>query len=1075
MTTEWFLERHGGVRGPYTADKLQALVQRGEVRPDDLIRQGMDGRPVPASKVKGLFPSTPIRSAQPPAKSTPTIPVANATSVEVRPAEDVALNSTAKTKGDRRKNASAKVRVMVNRLATDSRAAALLTAKRTDRLRVTQVSLPQAYRDLGKAIHSAQQHRSTFPDLYAEIDESLQRIQELRQVRPAKETEGFSGRAKAVAATARNAAAAKAVSLKLAGQFRSLGEAVYEKDGQSSGPSLLTSAIAEHRQHIATLDAEIAAIEQPYAGRTFTPRRLAIAGALVLGLLSFLGLSSFLGWSSHGTAASNATLVATDVGLSTGRLSKSETTMAATATPSIKSQGRTTALSLANGRPSVDKFLEYMNVAGGLKIHSIHGPDDLEGTPFARFNDILQQRCRIHVGEVENAYTSLTTHVSLFIAEPESDKEVSALVLATQIDFDNDPHFGPSNLRALRSIVERVLPEANFVDILKKRPNMLWTGQWANETFGKAAITERYNRNTHEFLVIIIVEPTAKKSDDGSEKQSSVTPERDAASRIASAPSNDVITEDFFPSSPPPRIYETHWFADPTINVNERFERRRVQFAPTVVSRVIQEGTAVNGSAEWTTCDKDSAVIFSSGDHVRQNAGCIEFGHDWDASRTLWYPFLKWGAHTGDSWTWTHPVLPEAQQNTYTVGAFSSWHGVPSVEVIEVSRQQLAGLPNLYRTIRLYAKGLGLVEILNQWQSKTTATTVLLTDKSSRPITDVKDLPNVQREERSETITPKVSEPSKVASAENLRAEAKRRASGPLADALDGEAFVKCIRVESVGGPTVIEKDESKAKIRVRVKFQTDAQAYHHFAESVQKALDRIALQKGAFSVLGPIGGLAEQFNRSRGLGYDTGQWHNVYAGELDVRFWADKIGLKRERARGRQDQKSAAMNKSQGLLQSVLVGVNTEKAATLDGSEWTYFRVPLDASLALAAAASTGFFVELRLVDKLNETVATNRFPAEINDRSRWYVRASTIYGGASPTNYRADSFQPGFDAEYYEFLKTPGKRSRPRYYLIAPLFFDLSYRESVYVPEFTIERELTLPLEKWNRVETVKCEAAF
>jgi hypothetical protein len=186
---------------------------------------------------------------------------------------------------DRLTHAPVELLEVVQRLATDARPAALLSAKRTERLQITQVSLPQSYLDLGKAIHAARQYRNTFPELYAKIDEVFQRIRELKQARPADDLAGSSGRAKAVAATSRNSAAAKVLFAKLADQFRLLGKAAFEKAGQSSGPSQLTTAIAEHHRQLATLDAEIAALEPSAASRPVKSRRILVGAVGGCGLV----------------------------------------------------------------------------------------------------------------------------------------------------------------------------------------------------------------------------------------------------------------------------------------------------------------------------------------------------------------------------------------------------------------------------------------------------------------------------------------------------------------------------------------------------------------------------------------------------------------------------------------------------------------------------------------------------------------------------------------------------------------------------------------------------------------------
>jgi hypothetical protein len=278
MTTGWFVERQGGVRGPYTRDELKALGQRGQVKPDDFIRHGLNGRPVPAPNFKGLFPSTPTRSDEPPAESAPPTPNADEPS-----GADDASAAAERSVADESSFTVPPFTVPPFKVppysVPPSEEEALLTAKRRERLRIAQFCLPQSYLDLGKAVHSAQTHQNIFPGLHAQIDASFHRIRGARST-----DDSSSGRPKLVAATPRNAAAAKPVFHKLAGQFRSLGKAAFEKDGQASGPAHLTSAIAEHHRQIETLDAEIAAIE-PHASRVITPRRVLVGAVCALGLL----------------------------------------------------------------------------------------------------------------------------------------------------------------------------------------------------------------------------------------------------------------------------------------------------------------------------------------------------------------------------------------------------------------------------------------------------------------------------------------------------------------------------------------------------------------------------------------------------------------------------------------------------------------------------------------------------------------------------------------------------------------------------------------------------------------------
>lgn len=304
MSTEWFVERKTGVSGPYTAAKLKALAEQGRVSPTDFIRRGIDGTAVPASRVKGLFdrvseptqPSPPLPppvarnvASQSPPRPMPQEPEIRLNSAEI-PSETLPDAVSIQTEDTTLKRVIEKATTVATRLRTDTKAAAQLAAKQAERAKINQLTLPNAYGVLGKAIYAAQKYQNEFADIYAEIDEGHQRVKALKEVNPAPSTRTLSEGAKSAAARLRDSVAAKALAAKVAIQLRALGEAAYKTDGQLSGPADLTSAIADLQKRVAQLDADIAQIEQPYAGRAFTPKRIAIGGASALGVCLVLAL-----------------------------------------------------------------------------------------------------------------------------------------------------------------------------------------------------------------------------------------------------------------------------------------------------------------------------------------------------------------------------------------------------------------------------------------------------------------------------------------------------------------------------------------------------------------------------------------------------------------------------------------------------------------------------------------------------------------------------------------------------------------------------------------------------------------
>ena len=57
MAVEWFCQVSGEQLGPLSARQLKTMAQRGQLTPDSQVRQGSNGKWVPAGRVKGLFSS----------------------------------------------------------------------------------------------------------------------------------------------------------------------------------------------------------------------------------------------------------------------------------------------------------------------------------------------------------------------------------------------------------------------------------------------------------------------------------------------------------------------------------------------------------------------------------------------------------------------------------------------------------------------------------------------------------------------------------------------------------------------------------------------------------------------------------------------------------------------------------------------------------------------------------------------------------------------------------------------------------------------------------------------------------
>lgn len=94
-----------------------------------------------------------------------------------------------------------KSKVLATQFAATAKSAALLTAKQTERTKILNVSLPQAYAALGKQVYSTNSHREDFAAAFTELDESHAKVERLEDQATSRPTgEKMSDKAKAVAA-----------------------------------------------------------------------------------------------------------------------------------------------------------------------------------------------------------------------------------------------------------------------------------------------------------------------------------------------------------------------------------------------------------------------------------------------------------------------------------------------------------------------------------------------------------------------------------------------------------------------------------------------------------------------------------------------------------------------------------------------------------------------------------------------------------------------------------------------------------------------------------------------------------
>jgi len=195
---------------------------------------------------------------------------------------------------DRFNAAATKAKVVVVSFAGRSKAAARIIANQAERTKLTQITLPNAYRTLGRHVHGAGSLRVDFPDAYGKIDSLLADIAKLTATGPA--VEGFKKKAMSVAKAAKDKTHAQALQLKLSHEYTVLGKAAFDKHSENSGPANVLQPILNCLALVEALAAEIADVSKSEPGAVFTPKRIAIGGLAVAALLLLLVVQlTFLG------------------------------------------------------------------------------------------------------------------------------------------------------------------------------------------------------------------------------------------------------------------------------------------------------------------------------------------------------------------------------------------------------------------------------------------------------------------------------------------------------------------------------------------------------------------------------------------------------------------------------------------------------------------------------------------------------------------------------------------------------------------------------------------------------------
>lgn len=174
---------------------------------------------------------------------------------------------------------------MLASLSASAGAAAAIMSLQTERTKLTSMSLPAAYRSLGKDCVQQKRHLDGVADLVEQLRSVMSDIKALSDAasdQPAAQS--FTDKAKAAGKQALDLARQKQLGMKRDSLITSIGKAIHNQHADESGPAVVVTPIREALARISQLDADIVRQSDVEKGAVLTPKRL-LAAVAVVGLI----------------------------------------------------------------------------------------------------------------------------------------------------------------------------------------------------------------------------------------------------------------------------------------------------------------------------------------------------------------------------------------------------------------------------------------------------------------------------------------------------------------------------------------------------------------------------------------------------------------------------------------------------------------------------------------------------------------------------------------------------------------------------------------------------------------------
>ena len=197
-------------------------------------------------------------------------------------------------------DSTAKKKSFLSNLSTSAGAATKMVALQAERTKLTSMTLPAAYRALGKDCLQQKRHLDCVAEVTAQLRSVLAEIKQLSEAATGHATpQSFTDKAKAAGKQALDVARTKQLGMKRDSLIASIGKAIYEKHSDSSSSIELVGPIASSIARIAQIDTEMGQHSQAVKGSMVKPklewlipskRKIAIGFGVGFVLLVLLGV-----------------------------------------------------------------------------------------------------------------------------------------------------------------------------------------------------------------------------------------------------------------------------------------------------------------------------------------------------------------------------------------------------------------------------------------------------------------------------------------------------------------------------------------------------------------------------------------------------------------------------------------------------------------------------------------------------------------------------------------------------------------------------------------------------------------